>query len=681
MRRAQVVFLVVACGLVVAALQAPVVWASASANWSPGVQAVLPTGAKENPYSLSVPSVSCPSPGGCVAVGEFLDGNSHFQGLLLTQASGRWATGRTASLPAGAAPDPNASLTWVSCPSPGNCTAVGTYHDGSGHTQGLLWSESSGTWASAVRAVPPGNAQTDPEVSLSAVSCSSPGNCAAVGSYIDNAGHRQGLLLDESSGAWATGLEVVLPGTPLANPSVGLSSVSCPANGDCTAVGDYEDSSMHFQGLLVSRSGGAWAAGVEALPPGNAGSNPGVLLESVSCPSPGTCSTVGIYRDSSTNSHGLLLTESGGTWASGTEAKVPHNGNAVPNVSLSWVSCPSAGNCTAVGGYSDSSSHGQGLLLTETTGVWGTGVEAVPPANHGTDPGVFLSSVKCVSAGACEAVGSYSDASAHQQGLLVTGSSGRWADAVQAFVPANAGTNPGVVLSSVSCASAGNCAASGLYHDQSGAAQGLLVGAAPATPRLTARAPAKGTVGRSISPGSLTAELSGGARPIGTITFTVFGPRSTAPAACGAGGTAVGSATVSGDGTYRASKGFTPRRSGRYWWFARYGGDAGDNPAQSSCGRAMANTVVAKQKPPRTAITRVTIDAAHRTAKFAFRAGGATGFRCALLKPALRHGKPRFARCHSPKSYAHLRHGKYVFEVRAVSSAGAGPVARHRFTI
>lgn len=95
----------------------------------------------------------------------------------------------------------------------------------------------------------------------------------------------------------------------------------------------------------------------------------------------------------------------------------------------------------------------------------------------------------------------------------------------------------------------------------------------------------------------------------------------------------------------------------------------------------MAATVVAKRKPPRTTITRVTINAAHRTAKFGFRAGVATGFRCALLKPALRHAKPRFARCHSPKSYAHLRLGKYVFEVRAISPAGAGPVARHRFTI
>ena len=47
---------------------------------------------------------------------------------------------------------------------------------------------------------------------------------------------------------------------------------------------------------------------------------------------------------------------------------------------LSGVSCASAGNCTAIGSYIDSSGHTQGLGLTETSGTWARGVELIHPA-------------------------------------------------------------------------------------------------------------------------------------------------------------------------------------------------------------------------------------------------------------------------------------------------------------
>lgn len=654
--------------------------ASGNANWAPGVEAALPSGAVQNPYSLSVPSVSCASPGGCVAVGEFLDKNAHFQGLVLVQSAGRWGVGKAANLPTNAAADPNAALSGVSCRSPGNCSAVGTYRDGSVHTQGLLLSESAGVWSTGVEAKLPSNAGPDPVVSLAAVSCGSSGNCAAVGSYLDSMGHRQGLLLDESSGTWGTGLEVGLPGTPAPDPSVAVSSVSCAAPRDCTAVGSFQDSSMHYQGLLLTESSGVWGTGVEAAPPTDVGSNPGVIVSSASCWSPGNCAAVGRYLDGSSNSRGLLLSESSGTWAPGTETRLPSSVGSNPNASLNSVSCPAARSCVAVGGYEDSSSHAQGLLLTQTNGAWATGVEASPPANHAGNPSVSLSSVSCASAGSCSAVGDYADSAMRQQGLLLTQSASKWAVGVQAGVPNNAAPNPGVALESVSCPSAGNCAASGIYHDTSGAEQGLLVGATPASPKLTLRAPRKGTAGTQIAPGSVQAVLSGGAHPTGTITFMVFGPRQTAPTTCAAGGTVVGTASASGDGGYRPSAGLTPKRVGRYWWLARYGGDAGDHPAASSCGKAMAETVVAAG---RVKITSVKLNRKHRSARFNFSAAGASGFRCALFrsKPGHRARTPHFTSCRSPRTYRHLRNAKYVFEVRAVSAAGPGPTARHRFKI
>ena len=77
-------------------------------------------------------------------------------------------------------------------------------------------------------------------------------------------------------------------------------------------------------------------------------------------------------------------------WATGVEAPLPANAGENPDAHLSSMSCASAGNCTAVGFYVDSSGHGQGLLLTETSGTWATGVEPSLPVNARTNPNASL---------------------------------------------------------------------------------------------------------------------------------------------------------------------------------------------------------------------------------------------------------------------------------------------------
>jgi hypothetical protein len=114
---------------------------------------------------------------------------------------------------------------------------------------------------------------------------------------------------------------------------------------------------------------------------------------------------------------------------------------------------------------------------------------------------------------------------------------------------------------------------------------------------LSLSVPSSGTAGSPIGASGIAGDLSGGSSPSGTITFTVFGPQSTAPASCTTGGTEVGTATVTGDGTYNPSAGFTPSSAGDYWWYASYGGDANNNAAASSCGASMAETVVSPASP------------------------------------------------------------------------------------
>src|SRR2546430_16781485 len=106
--------------------------------------------------------------------------------------------------------------------------------------------------------------------------------------------------------------------------------------------------------------GASWATGVEAILPGNAGSNPNVFLASVSCASTGKCSAAGSYNNSSGNQQGLLLAETPGAWAMGAEASLPAGAASRPNVSLPPVSWASAGNSSAVGDSARRPSDPQG---------------------------------------------------------------------------------------------------------------------------------------------------------------------------------------------------------------------------------------------------------------------------------------------------------------------------------
>jgi hypothetical protein len=79
--------------------------------------------------------------------------------------------------------------------------------------------------------------------------------------------------------------------------------------------------------------------------------------------------------------------------------------------------------------------------------------------------------------------------------------------------------------------------------------------------------------------------------------------------------------------------------------------------------------------PHDTTVTRARIGRRRHTAVFTSTAAGSMAFQRAMVKRKQherRHTKPKleFRAC-TPKSYDHLKHGRYTFEVRGVSSAGA----------
>ena len=79
------------------------------------------------------------------------------------------------------------------------------------------------------------------------MSCAAAGNCASGGAYTDSSGHPQAFVASEVNGSWHPAIEV--PGTAALNQGGQAQRlpVSCPAAGNCAAVGFYADNSATFR--------------------------------------------------------------------------------------------------------------------------------------------------------------------------------------------------------------------------------------------------------------------------------------------------------------------------------------------------------------------------------------------------------------------------------------------------
>ena len=470
------------CLFFVFGAQASSIAATPNGYWLVGAEAAMPgNAAVAASQVVSINDISCSSAGNCTAVGSYTDNSGHREGLMLTETSGAWATGVEATLPGDAAAIPSASVTAVSCTSPGNCSAVGTYANVSpnyGTSAALLLTETDGTWAAGVSSSLPADAMTGSQGNQSgdlvSISCVSAGNCTAVGTYRlnDHLGDSAGLLVTQSGGTWSNGLEAPLPGNATAGHATLVNSVSCVSAGNCVAVGAYND---RARALLLTQINGSWGAAEASGPMGS-------ILVSVACPSAGNCTAVGSVSDFAA----LVVDETDGTWGSGTEATLPANAQPNAFVDLLSVSCGSAGNCSAVGNYRDNGGFEaeQALLLSETNGSWGAGVEAALPANAGSGQGAYasLNSISCPTAGNCSALGGYLSTGAGA-GLLVTETAGTWATGTEVSQPAK---DFGAQFRSISCTAPETCGGAGSSGPNSPGAGLLLAGTSTApTEELT----------------------------------------------------------------------------------------------------------------------------------------------------------------------------------------------------
>ena len=414
-------------------------------------------------------------------------------------------------LPNGNAPTA-AALTSTACPSASFCVAVGSVSDAGGDMFPLIETYSGGSWDPSIAPMPSNASHNFWSGVLTSVSCPTDTSCVAVGDYYSfdtgtGSSFESGLLDTDDGGVWST-TEATLPGGP-ASGSLLVNSVSCPQVSLCRAVGVVTSGTpATTSGLLYTLSGGNWQTQVISLPSNFDNS---INLGSISCPDAGDCTVVGSYAMAKNKQRGLIATMSLGQW-SALEAPVPANA-ATGRFSrseplLTSVDCPQVALCVAGGSYPLSRSSGTGsqaLLLVLQNGSWSP-LEAPLPSDADSDLSSYVAGVFCPASGACFAGGRYNVGAGSEEGMLLTQASSSWS-AVSAPTPGDNTTSTSVA--GLSCSPDGLCAAVGT-DGTSGLIETESVGPYPTV--------------TSVSPG---AGAVGGGTGV-TITGTDFTPASTA---------------------------------------------------------------------------------------------------------------------------------------------------------
>src|SRR5579875_2121552 len=472
-----------------------------SAGWH-GARGLPGAGALNQGRSARVWSVTCPAAGDCTVTGQYTDGAGHHQVFVASETNGTWGTAEElpglAALNAGGAATPGP----LSCASAGDCTTGGKYTDGAGHPQAFMATETNGTWGQAEEVPGSGALNTGGTATLTALSCPVAGGCTAGGTYTDGAGHQQVFVIGQVNGAWGAAEE--LPGSGALNQggTASLSTISCPTVGNCVTGGGYTDNLGGIQAFLATETGSVWgdAEGIPSV----AGRNVGYAqTKVVSCRSVGNCTVVGTYTDGYLTIQSFDVSETNGTW--GTASKLPGTGgpDAGPGATVQVMSCSAVGDCNA-GGYYNAPDDAEAFVATETGGTWGKIAEVPGVGTLGDARRTSVTALSCASPGNCSA-GGYFHVTADGTAAFVTDEiDGVWqqAEPVPGF---GGGTAFAVHAGALSCSPAGSCTAGGANY-RAGGSQAYIastVSPAPAATVLNHTATAStGTASASTAAGA-----------------------------------------------------------------------------------------------------------------------------------------------------------------------------------
>lgn len=270
--------------------QAFVVGSSKGGRWGPAE--VVPGSASLNRGGVaSVNYVSCPAAGQCSAAGVYLDASGHERAFVDSEQDYVWGTAE--EMPGTAAHNKTGfiSVYALSCGSPGNCTAGG-YYETSEPSLAVPYVEDqvNGTWQ-AVEPVPgvPVAKIWEGGMVIS-LSCPAAGSCVAGGQFANFDRDQQAMVASQDGGSWGDGQAV--PGSAALNQGRAAITyaVSCASPGNCAAGGVYSASNDHTGAFIASEGNGTWDK-AEQVPGTYLGHEP--EIDAIACPAAGACTAVG----------------------------------------------------------------------------------------------------------------------------------------------------------------------------------------------------------------------------------------------------------------------------------------------------------------------------------------------------------------------------------------------------
>jgi Bacterial Ig-like domain (group 3) len=483
------------------------------AEQAPGIATLDHSGAG------ALEAVACPAQGACTAGGFYFDGASKKQqGLVIGETSGLWGNAQDVPLVPQLNTGGSADVLTVACLAAGECGAGGFYRDATG-LEGFIGSEVGSAWDGSIELPGSGgDAQIDAEACPAFARC-------VVGGYIgDTHGNRQPFVDEQSAGTWPTAASV--PGN-LNKGSFGeVTSLSCTSLGTCAASGFYTDAKGGRQAFVVTQAHGDWGPMLEVAGSLNKGEM--AQVNHVSCGvSPKlesiiTCAAVGFYTTSTGQGQAFTATMANGKW--GPAVQVP--GSAALNkggfAELNSVSCPTAGNCSAGGGYAPTKTTTQPLVVTEANGTWGKAGTVPGSATLNTGKDMSVTDVSCVSPGKCSATGDFHTGNRSEGVWVASQKGGAWGQA--GTIPGLSGLATGgqAEVNGLSCATSGSCGLVGDYFTMSGSQQPFVVSGSVDAPSLTAMALSAASVvyGREQAERvSVTVHDVFGSVPTGTVTI------------------------------------------------------------------------------------------------------------------------------------------------------------------
>ena len=486
--------IVATAGLVAFAMLGLSTPTSATGVWNQATPAVFDSGVPNitSAASARLSSVSCATAGNCTAVGKFKNAAGGTEAFTMTSTGGVWGQGAPAVFATGVQKAvPDAEFLSVSCASAGNCTAVGRFRNASNYREAFTMTSTGGVWGQATPAVFAGGVQSSAQSDhLQRVSCSSAGNCTAVGYFKNAASGTEAFTMTSTGGVWGQAAPAVFAnGVQNSTPNGYLYSVSCASAGNCTAVGYFNNAAGNKEAFTMTSTGGVWGQAVPAVfANGVQNSVPNDYLNWVSCASAGDCTAVGRYKDVNGNTQAFTMTSTGGTWGQVTPI-VFANGvqSASPAAYMNSVTCVSAGNCVAVGTFKSSSTYFEAFILTSVGGVWGDATPVTFPSGvRNAAMSDSLDSVSCTTAGNCSAVGSYKNAAGGTEAFTMTATNGVWGQPTPAvFASGVQNASQDDYFTWVSCASAGNCAAVGNFKNAIGGSEAFTMTQVDNTPAST----------------------------------------------------------------------------------------------------------------------------------------------------------------------------------------------------